>query len=335
MTISHASDIAAGDYYVTAQEGANSESGRLKLTVTAALVSATPGADGAEAAKTKTAAVARSVAFTLNTAHTGVWKVYDEETGGTPLDTVSAAFDAGTKTLTLTATGEDLEDDTYYVSVTETGKLESARLALTVHEWVDPAGTEKPTAADAAHRTKYKSARTAASVVYTLTNPDYTADTVFTVYRAQTGDAPAAGVMAQWAADSKTLTLVHESDIPVGVYHVTAKNPDKNESGRREFTVKGWGSAAITITVPAVPTEAAEISGDASVAKTGGPLTVSVARADSVLEWRLDGAVQSGQTGSSIEIDVSGLRLGKHRAAVIINKNEVPYSQELVFTVTP
>lgn len=91
-------------------------------------VSATPTV--ASAAYTKTTAAETTATFTLTngSAYAGDldWKVYDAETGDTPLTDVSAS--ASGDTLTLTGVAET----DYWVCVTEEGKLESARLKLTV-----------------------------------------------------------------------------------------------------------------------------------------------------------------------------------------------------------
>ena len=331
LTLSHASDIPAGTYYVSARESGRTESGRLALAVRSQPVSEAPRAEAAERGRAKEQAVQQSVSFTLASVHSGVWKVYGEGEGGGPLADVSAAFSA--PALTLAAAGSDLDAGVYYVSVTQTNKGESPRLALTVQEYANPDGTSAPAAENAARRTRYKSAKTAAAVSYTLINDTYNAGTVFTVYAAAEGAAPAPGVTARWDAGSKTLTLVHGSDIPVGVYYVTAKNPGKSESERRAFTVKGRGAAQITVALPAVPGDPARISGDTAVSRSAGTLTVTAAGGDSVSAWRLDGVRQAG-SGMSIVIDVSGLSAGRHHIAVIIYKDGVPYSKELAFTVT-
>jgi hypothetical protein len=91
-------------------------------------VSATPIA--ATTTVAKTSATQKTVDFTLTSANTGTWKVYEVATGGSALKTVSAAF--ASPKLTLTASDTDLTAGDYYVSVTETNKTESLRLKLTV-----------------------------------------------------------------------------------------------------------------------------------------------------------------------------------------------------------
>jgi len=86
----------------------------------------------------KTAATQASVNFTLASALTGTWKVYDAQTGGDIVSNVTASAIGITLSLTHV---NDIPANTYYVSVTEEGKTESTRLALTVGEYVEPTYT--------------------------------------------------------------------------------------------------------------------------------------------------------------------------------------------------
>jgi alpha-tubulin suppressor-like RCC1 family protein len=138
-------DLAVGTYYVTVTETGKTESSRLGLMVGSFVQpgqSATPAIDPANAGVAKTAATQKSVAFTLTSSVDGEWKVYDTFQGGTALAGVAAAYDAAAHTLTLAASGADLAAQIYYVSVTETGKTESGRLALTVSAYSPEPETE-------------------------------------------------------------------------------------------------------------------------------------------------------------------------------------------------
>lgn len=95
--------------------------------------SAAPTAGVTSAAKTS--ATQASVNFTLTSAPTGTYKVYDHATNNTTPNGVSVNVVGTTLTLSHPT---DLPTGTYYVSVTETGKTESARLALTVTAYVAP-----------------------------------------------------------------------------------------------------------------------------------------------------------------------------------------------------
>ncbi|MDR2021489.1 MAG: InlB B-repeat-containing protein [Treponema sp.] len=125
-------DLASGTYWVSVTEEGKAESPRLGLTVAPQEGSAAPVAENRFVSKTGT--IQKSAAFTLTSGNTGEWKVYDAETGGEPLTTVSAGFSA--PILTLTAAGDDLAPGTYWVSVTEEGKTESPRLGLTVEKYL-------------------------------------------------------------------------------------------------------------------------------------------------------------------------------------------------------
>jgi uncharacterized repeat protein (TIGR02543 family) len=82
----------------------------------------------------KTSLDQQSAVFTLTADTTGTWKVYNALTGGGEISTVSVTFDAGAKALTLTGPAGGIPAGVYYVSLTESGKGESARLALKVRD---------------------------------------------------------------------------------------------------------------------------------------------------------------------------------------------------------
>jgi phage baseplate assembly protein gpV len=84
----------------------------------------------------KSAAPQASVPFTLTTNNDGTWKVYDSPAGPQTVSGVTASFNSGNQELTLTASDNDLDAGYYYVSVTENGKAESARLALRVRDYL-------------------------------------------------------------------------------------------------------------------------------------------------------------------------------------------------------
>jgi len=82
----------------------------------------------------KQSTIQPSIDFTLSSTHTGTWKVYRNATTSTAMTTVTVAFAA--PVLTLTAVSGDIVAGIYYVTVTESGKGESPRLALTVEDHV-------------------------------------------------------------------------------------------------------------------------------------------------------------------------------------------------------
>ncbi|MDR1788070.1 MAG: Ig-like domain-containing protein [Treponema sp.] len=105
-------------------------------------------ANEAAASAAKTSAGAASVTFTLTSSHSTdcQWKVYDSAKGGL-FPNVGASYTPAGKRLTLTKTGGGaIEETDYYVSATESGKTESARLKLTVTAYVPPAGDTPVTA---------------------------------------------------------------------------------------------------------------------------------------------------------------------------------------------
>jgi hypothetical protein len=94
--------------------------------------STTPAANVVTVAKTS--ATQASVDFALTTAPTGIYKVYADNSTDTEHSTVTAALNSST--LTLSDNGGDIAATAYYISVTESGKSESDRLALIVGAYV-------------------------------------------------------------------------------------------------------------------------------------------------------------------------------------------------------
>ena len=76
----------------------------------------------------------KMVSFTLTSIHSvnAVWKAYDSETGGTFLVDVDVSYLPSLDQLTLIARGNVLATGIYWISVSERGTDESARLGLTV-----------------------------------------------------------------------------------------------------------------------------------------------------------------------------------------------------------
>lgn len=137
LILSHSTDIPARLYWVTVTETGpnNVESDKLQLEVTEpANVSATPAASTTTATKTNSSS--SNVGFTLDSGISGEWKVY---TNGTASATVKASVSDTALTLeTVKPEAEDtaspLPAGTYWVTVTEKDKIESARLKLTVKD---------------------------------------------------------------------------------------------------------------------------------------------------------------------------------------------------------
>ncbi len=93
--------------------------------------SAVPAASAATIAKITVSQAAISFTLTKTPAYANgqIWKVYNALTGGSTVGGITASNVGNTLTLTHVT---DIPVGTYYVSVTEIGKTESARLALTV-----------------------------------------------------------------------------------------------------------------------------------------------------------------------------------------------------------
>jgi hypothetical protein len=130
LTLTHGSDIPAGNYYVSATEEGKAESDRLVLTVVNPGASQTDTPTVSQNSVVKIIRPTAQVSFTLTNLSSGsiTWKLYTESAGGTMWEGVNASSSGST----LTLTGDDIPVGTYYVSATESGKTESGRLPLTV-----------------------------------------------------------------------------------------------------------------------------------------------------------------------------------------------------------
>jgi hypothetical protein len=101
------------------------------LNAAEALRSGTPVA-GITAAGKKTGGQ-NSVTFSLTSENDGTWRVYGTAAGGSVLTAETVSYDGNAKVLTLSS-ASSLAAGVYYVSVEESGKEESERLALTVKD---------------------------------------------------------------------------------------------------------------------------------------------------------------------------------------------------------
>ncbi|MDR1784884.1 MAG: InlB B-repeat-containing protein, partial [Spirochaetaceae bacterium] len=97
-----------------------------------------------------------------------------------------------------------------------------------------PPVTAAPTVEDS---TRIITAGAAPTVTFILTNdPPFKGGTVWRVYAAAEGNAPAPGVTAS-VPSWPVLTLSHPSSVPLGVYYVSATEPGKGESARTALRV--------------------------------------------------------------------------------------------------
>jgi hypothetical protein len=203
----------------------------IAITVTAGSVPSTlPTVSAATVAKT--AAVQPTVAFTLtnNPTLAGTWKVYAASTGEDLASGVTAANSVTAANLIL-AHATDVPAGDYYVAVTEAHKDESARVKLTVVDFVPDTQTATPTASVT---TVAKANDTQPTVAFTLTN-----STTFTgtwkVYADNVTTSVVSGVTA--ANAGATLTLTHASNVPAADYYVAVTEAPKTESSRLKLTV--------------------------------------------------------------------------------------------------
>ena len=286
LTLSHQTDVPAGNYFVTVQEDGKAESDRLQLTVTAFVSggpSNPPAASLTTVAKINTPQA--NVPFTLSSTHgSGIWRVYDAQTGGNPLTTVSASYLALTGTLTLTSP-PDVPSGNYWVSFQGTGFSESTRLGLTVNDQ----GTSGTPAASVTE--VEKTALIQASIAFTLTTNNTGA---WRVYAHATNNELAQGISAAFNTTNNALTLTHAINIPANNYWVTVTEPGTKESGRLHLTV-------VEQPITPAPTIASQ---NAVVAKTSY-ITASagfVLASSPVGTWR----VYTAETGYTLAVGMSG-----------------------------
>ncbi|MCL2410358.1 MAG: hypothetical protein FWC97_01825 [Treponema sp.] len=237
-----ANDIAPATYFVAVTESGRLESERLALTIIPFVppVSAIPTVNAENASVTKTAVTQASVNFTLSSSHTGTWRVYNSN--GVLQTGINVNFDTSTRILTLTATGGDIAAGVYLVSVQETGRGESARLALVVLPFVQPR-TSAPTV-ELPNSAVAKTASPQASVSFTLrsSHPD---GATWRVYDNEAGGTALTTVNASFVSASRTLTLTAAGgDLAVGTYYVSVQESGMLESSRLALTV-GFRPTAI------------------------------------------------------------------------------------------
>jgi hypothetical protein len=246
--------------WVSVTEPGKTESSRTLLTVTGPYTAngvTRPPAAASQAAVTveKAAGTQGTVTFTLTSTQTGTWKVYDSSDNDSVISGVSASL-SGT-TLTLTASGGDLAPDDYYVSVTENGKSESARLHLIVTAYVPASQTPTPAAEVTAVN---KGPGDQKSVTFTLINdPPYPQDAPWKVYSLAAGGQPLTTVSASLSGTALTLTA-SGADLAPAVYYVSVTQGELTESNRLALTAGAY--------VPPSPTDTPTVE-FAVAAKTG------------------------------------------------------------------
>ena len=212
---------------------------------------------------------------------------------------------------------------------------ESGRLALTVlAQPISPAPT-------ATYTTATKITAVALSVQFALTST-HDANAVWRVYDVATGGTVVTGITATFTAPY--LTLTHATDIPAGYYWVSVQEPNMAESDRLALTVREYRApeeVIVTITFGGLPTDPIEIAipgtGPLTVSQQpGNQLVISVNNPENYtsFRWWLNGVPLAGQIGSSFTIFGSELSAGLHQLTLIAEKDGVPFSAWLSFTVT-
>ncbi|GHT40066.1 hypothetical protein AGMMS49965_07750 [Bacteroidia bacterium] len=177
----------------------------------------------------KTAAVQQSVDFFLSAESVDAeWKVYSSATGANTAAGMTAECSNGAVLVLINTI--DVRPSTYFVSATEPGKTESARIKLTV---LEQAQTATPTTSIAAVA---KSGEEQANVSFTLDNAaDYSSVARWIVHSFGKGEGLISTVRASLNGD--VLTLMHNSDVPDGPYYIAVVDEGKSESERLTLTV--------------------------------------------------------------------------------------------------
>ncbi|GHT39257.1 hypothetical protein AGMMS49965_04800 [Bacteroidia bacterium] len=258
LTLMHTSNILPGEYWVAATEDNKTESGRLRLTVTAYEQDKTPTPTVASAGIVKTAGMQPTVAFTLtNTPNyasspTTTWKVYSTAMGPAVVSGVTASSANAVLTLKHET---DIPERTYYVAATQPGKAESDRLVLTVAK----DRTSKPSVASAVVA---KTALTQSSVNFTLVNDDpaeFPSNTEWRLY----GEADAGSPLIEISVtpdrtgggtgSGTLLVLTKTPNITARDFWLAALVPGKIESERVQITVIDYdpGRTPTPTTTPA------------------------------------------------------------------------------------
>jgi hypothetical protein len=324
--------------WVSVTEPGKSESSRVLLTVRGPYTeegATRPPAAASQAAVTveKAANTQGTVTFTLTSTQTGTWKVYDSSDGGLVISGVSASL-SGT-TLTLTASGGDLAPGDYYVSVTEGGKSESARLHLIVTAYVPASQTPTPAAELTAVN---KEPGDQKSVTFTLSNdPPYPQDAPWKVYSLAAGGQPLTTVSASLSGTTLTLTA-SGADLAPAVYYVSVTQGELTESNRLALTVGAYVPPSPTGT-PAVDNAVA-----AKTAQTQQAVDFTLTSGDDGA-WKVYGGpddltvmagVTASRSASTLTLSASGgdLASGDYYVSVTDTTNGKTESLRLKLTVT-
>jgi len=227
--------LPAGTFYVSVTESGKTESGRLMLRLLYPSISPTVNQSTVDLES----ATQSSVEFTLTNSIEGEWKIYSAATGGDPLTGISVAINGSI--LTLSADPSPFAGGTYYVSVTQPGRLESTRLGLTVNNY-DVSKTVRPRVENDS-AVKFQIPMT--SVTYTLSATVTYSNPIWKVYSDAAGAGTVSGISA--SSSGSVLTLSHATDIAVRTYYVSATDAGKGESSRLPLQVVLPDTVAFTV----------------------------------------------------------------------------------------
>lgn len=189
---------------------------------------------------TKTSANDQTASFTLTQeAEAGTtYKVYAQETGGTPLKMTAAA--TGT-TLTLKDISAVTEETSYYISATAPDKAESGRTKVTVKPYLAPA------AAPTFEVVKKMLGQDETSVVFKLTND--AEGRTYHIYKTATGETPMPenNTNPSYAFENGNLTFTYTALPEAEVtYYVAAVEENKPESNRIAISVQPYVAQGVS-----------------------------------------------------------------------------------------
>ncbi len=265
----------------------------------------------------KTATTQAAIDFTLDSAIEGAWKVYDAAANGNIVNGVTVSTTGTALTLTHAS---NVPAGTYYISVTEAGKTESTRLALTVGEYGAPIYTMTASAlTEFAQKTSGYSPAPAAQTV-TITN---TGNQVITLTEPATTNASSnynIGVLSTTTLavnGTATFTVQPKTGLAVGTYAETIRIVGSNSavaivsarfsvSAANSGSGSGSGSSA-TVTQPASKGVEIIVNGVPQTAATSSTETVNNRTITTVTidDSKIKGKLDSESLGSTVVIPIN------------------------------
>lgn len=304
------------------------------------LASTTPAVTSATVSKTATTQVA--VSYTLTSALTGTWEVYNAASGGSIVAGVTAS--AVDTTLTLTH-ATDIPAGTYYISVTEVGKSESARLELTVSAYGTPTYTMSASALTtfASQTVGYGTAPAAQTV--TITNTTTQAITL-TQPTSVSYDIGTLSITTLAISGTATFTVQPKTGLAVGTYNETINIAGSNSattSVSAQFTVTAattrdggphtpTATNGADITVNGTTQTAGTVSTTTTDGRTTTTITVDDTKLDKILESAGSNATVTIPSTSGTDVTVGVLNgqtikeMETKTAVLVIKTGTVTYT---------